>query len=201
MPILFAFALQLGPALAAEEKKAGPQAGRYAISIAIEGLYFLDTATGELWLQSGLGKWKRIDSPVSRVPKSKEPEPTATDKTTATLKLPKDGVTMPMIQREKRPVPGSSERLFVHLGDITGAQVFVEIIDADGEFLVERSSLKNDEFLKFELDGKTVFLQVEGMVNNLFGDDICKVRLTHKKPKPKPKPKPEEEPTEKAESP
>jgi hypothetical protein len=152
--------------------------GRYQITLSAEGLYFLDTATGELWLKINHGEWDRVDSPVNRTPKSKElpPKPVS-------LTLPKAGETMPMVQREKRAIPGSSETLWVQLGDITGGQVFVEVSDLSGHHLVERTSLKNKEVLKFQVNKKDVYLQIVDLVNNLLGEDICQVRFSFRKPK------------------
>ena len=92
-----------------------------------------------------------------------------------------------MYQRERRSVPGSSNTLFVHLDDITASQVFVEVFDFDGRYMVERTSLKNDEFLKFQVNENEFYLQVIDMVNHLVGQDLCKVRISSKKPKVPPK--------------
>lgn len=178
-----AFALP-GVALAQENGKAA-EAGRYTITFSAEGLYFLDTATGALWLkpyqgEMSNGKWLRVDSPVNAV--SGADEVPVKEKQRVSLTVSEDGVTMPMIQRERRKIPGSSESLFVKLGDITGGQVFVEVTDVNGDYLVERTSLKNDEFLDFDLDGTTYYLQIREMINNLTGEDICKVRITTTKP-------------------
>jgi len=162
----------------AETKEENLPVGRYDITSSSEGIYFLDTATGALWLKQNWGEWKRIESPVNRRTgkKSSQDKPVS-------LVLSKGGATMPMVQRERRKIPGSSDTLSVQLGDITGGQVFVEVIDVNGHYLVKRTSLKNNEFLKFKFDGKDVYLQVVDMVNHLIGDDICKVRISFEKPK------------------
>ena len=90
---------------------------------------------------------------------------------------------MPMVQREKRAIPGSSETLWVHLGDITGGQVFVEVHDVNGQHLVERTSLQSKEFVKFKVNETEVYLQIAEMVNNLLDEDICQVHLSFTKPK------------------
>lgn len=172
-------AVALFPIVAlAEIKEENPPEGRYNITFSVEGLYFLDTATGALWLKRSEGEWEQVDSPVKQRSNKKRPS-----KKTVTLKLPAEGVTMPMIQRERRKIPGSSGTLSVQLGDITAGQVFVEVIDINGRYLAKRTSVKNNEFLKFELDGKNVYLQIFDMVNNLIGEDICKVQITFEKPK------------------
>ena len=162
----------------AEEKTDG--VGRYAITFSPQGVYFLDTATGRLWLKSGRSDWKRVESPVAIAPEDEPAEEPVL------LELPKDGVTMPMLQRERRYIPGSSETISVRLGDITAGQVFVEVVDFNGRYLVERTSLRNDEFTKFMLNGKTVYLHIDEMVNVLVGDDMCKVRVSNTKPKTEP---------------
>ncbi len=155
-----------------------PRIGRYQLTTTVEGLYFLDTATGELWLKVTHGEWDRVDSPFDRAPQTADlpPKPVS-------LTLPKAGETMPMVQREKRAIPGSSETLWVQLGDITGGQVFVEVTDLNGHHLVERASLSKHEFLKFKVNQTDVYLQIADMVNNLLDEDICQVHLSYKKPK------------------
>lgn len=174
--LLIAFAIYPILALAGTNEDAS-NVGRYDIAATNEGLYFLDTATGSLWIKRGQGAWVKIESPVTwkSNKKSQSHKP-------VTLTLPQGGVTMPMIQRERRKIPGSSGTLSVQLGDITAGQVFVEVVDINGNYLATRTSLKNNEFLKFELDGKDVYLQIFDMVNNLIGEDICKVRLSFEKP-------------------
>ncbi|QDU10434.1 hypothetical protein [Gimesia aquarii] len=166
----------------AETNEGSSSVGRYNIVATNEGLYFLDTATGSLWLKRGHGAWIQIESPVTwksnQIKQSNKP---------VTLTLPQEGVTIPMIQRERRKVPGSSGTLSVQLGDITAGQVFVEVVDINGNYLATRTSLKNNEFLKFKLDGEDVYLQIFDMVNNLIGEDICKVRLSFEKPNKKSK--------------
>lgn len=167
------------PVLAlAETKEDSSTVGRYNIAATSEGLYFLDTVTGALWLKKSHEAWIQIESPVTWKSNKKSPP-----NKPVILTLPKGEVTMPMVQRERRKIPGSSDTLSVQLGDITAGQVFVEVIDINGHYLVKRTSLKNNEFVKFELDGKQVYLQVIDMVNNLIGEDICKVRLSFEQPK------------------
>jgi hypothetical protein len=161
----------------AQAKEKADAVGRYAITFSPRGLYFLDTATGLLWLKSGGSDWKRVDSPVASAP-----EDGPADKPVL-LELSKDGVIMPMLQRERRHIPGSSETISVRLGDITAGQVFVEVVDINGRHLVERTSLRNDEFTHFTLNGKTVYLHIDEMVNNLIGDDMCKVRVSSTEPR------------------
>lgn len=162
----------------AETKEDSSTVGRYNIAATSEGLYFLDTVTGTLWLKKSHEAWIQIESPVTWKSNKKSPP-----NKLVILTLPKGEVTMPMVQRERRKIPGSSDTLLVQLGDITAGQVFVEVIDINGNYLVKRTSLKNNEFVKFELDGKQVYLQVIDMVNNLIGEDICKVRLSFEQPK------------------
>ena len=164
----------------ADDDPASTDPGRYQLVAADHGLYFLDTATGTLWLQTPGDRWRKVPSPVDKeVPARKIRKP---PKRKVTLDLPESGVTMPMTQREVRTIPGSSDTLKVCLGDITGGQVFVEVIDANGDFVVERTSLKRAEFLKFKVGKSVYFLQITEMVNNLIGTDICKVHISDDEP-------------------
>ncbi len=159
------------------EMEGGQNVGRYQISLSFEGLYFLDTATGELWLKDSRGQWRGIDSPV----RQKLETPVAAQKA-VTLVLPEDGATMPMVQRERRAIPGSTDTLWVQLGDITGGQVFVEVFDANEHELASRTSLKDKEFVKFKVGQRDVYLQVVEMVNNLLGEDICQIHVSLTEP-------------------
>lgn len=171
-------AVTLFPIVArAQTEETNRPAGRYQVTFGVEGLYFLDTASGALWLKKADREWQRVDSPVDRRPKTNKPADRP-----VTLSLPKGGEVMPMVQKERRKIPGSAESISVQLGDITAGQVFVEVIDINGHVLVKRTSMKNKDFLKFTFDGKDVYLQVTDMVNNFIGDDFCKVRITYEKP-------------------
>ena len=60
------------PAVGLAQAPQQPSAvGRYSITSSAEGLYFLDTATGELWFKPPGRDWHRVDSPVSDSPVSK----------------------------------------------------------------------------------------------------------------------------------
>lgn len=154
-----------------------PSIGRYQLTAAAEGLYLLDTATGQLWLKVINGEWKRVDSPVDVAPPIANVLPKS-----VSLALPKAGETMPMAQRETRAIPGSSETLLLHVGDITGGQVFVDVRDINGKHLLDRTSLKKKEFVKFQVNETDVYLQIAELVNNLLDEDICQVHLSFEKP-------------------
>ena len=67
--------------------------GRYQLTATVEGLYFLDTATGELWLKVKDGEWHKVDSPVDPAPPTRDAPAKP-----VSLTLPKAGETMPMLQ-------------------------------------------------------------------------------------------------------
>ena len=166
----------------AETEPSSSLSPRYEIEAAAEGLYFLDAFTGALWLKARQSDWVRVDSPVNQKPEAQLPASKP-----VSLVLPKAGVTMAMVQRERRNIPGSSNSLAVRLGDITAGQVFVEVIDANGEQVVDRTSLKNGEYVDFKVHGRNTYLQIIDMVNVLIGEDICKVHVSSIKPRKKSK--------------
>ena len=173
----------------AQTETNSPPVGRYEMIWGLDGMYFLDTATGALWVRDRPGKeWSRVNSPVSPRPDTDEPlEPSEEP---ISLDLPEGGVLMPMEQREARSIPGSAGTLTVRVGDITGGQVFVEVMDKDWNTVAERRSLRRREFLEFKLDEKPVYVQVVELINNLVDSDLCKLRVTHERPgadKKKPK--------------
>ena len=174
------------PVLASADPGDDSNIGRYQISSAVGAIYFLDTATGAMWVNHGGSHWQSVDSPI--VGKTNVPKTPKARARPVSLKLPTSGEVMPMIQREKRAIPCSSGSIWVHLGDVTGGQVFVEVVDINGEILLKRTSLKNEEYAKFSVNGEDVYLQITDLINNLLTEDICKVNLTSKKPKTKKQP-------------
>ncbi|MEM8667971.1 MAG: hypothetical protein AAGG48_10670 [Planctomycetota bacterium] len=159
----------------ADEIQKRSAVGRYQVVLSMEGLYFLDTATGELWRKGG-ERWERVDSPVSPRPRRSEAEKNIS------LELVKGSVTVPLMQRESRAVPGSSGTLIVQVGDITGGQVFVELLNQNGHEVMPRASLKEGEFVQFRVNEQVVYLQLIEMVNHLFSEDFCKVRFSVDRP-------------------
>lgn len=153
------------------------QVGRYSMSFSVDGLYFLDTATGELWLKRGGGRWRRVDSPVVRV---KERPVQDGD---IMLDLPKRGLLMPMNQRERRKIPGSDGTLVLKAGDVTAGQVFVEVVDDDDNTVLDRTSLALKEYARFRVGKEEIFIQLVELDNVLMGNDICEFRLSTREPK------------------
>lgn len=157
-----------------------PAVNRYQLIPIDRGLYLIDTATGKLWFQRfGSGdRWEVVKTPIGALAE----KPVTADAKPAQLTLPRKGIVMPMIQRETREIPGADGTLRLHVGDITGGQVFVEIKDQKGVALLERTSLRRGQSAKFKVEDRNVVISVRQMVNNLVGEDICTLHLSHARP-------------------
>lgn len=153
------------------------EAGRYQITSSMSGVYFLDTATGELWRRSKDGGWVKVDSPVNKV--AGVPDIKLRP---VTIELPAGGRKMTVIQREARDVVGSKGSLQVRIGDISAGQALVEVHDKNGIMFLDRSTVKDGEFVSFEVKGKKVYLQMTEVVNKLIGNDYCELKFSFEKP-------------------
>ena len=153
------------------------EVGRYQITSSMSGVYFLDTATGELWRRADEGEWVKVNSPAFKVANT----PTI-KKVPVAIKLGEGGESATVLQREVRSVPGSKGSLKVRVGDITSAQALVEVFDQNGIMFLDRISLRHGEFASFEVNGEKVYLQITGLVNKLIGTDFCVLKFTSRKP-------------------
>ncbi|NNE00716.1 MAG: hypothetical protein HKN47_25655 [Pirellulaceae bacterium] len=180
--ILLLAALLAAPSIALSgEHDDHASVGRYQLAFSIDGLYFLDTATGELWMRTGQGGWDSVRSPI-HLPKHQR----SRSREQVTLTLPKRGKKITMMQREKRAIPGSDDSLWIQLGDITGGQVMLEVVDANGQSIVERTSMKRRDFVKFKVDKRDIYLQIADLEMHLLSADFCELHLSKKKPKKEP---------------
>ena len=156
------------------------EVGRYQIASSMSGVYFLDTATGELWRRADEGEWVKVNSPAFKVANTP-----VIKKLPVAIALGAKGETLTMSQREVRSVPGSKGSLKARVGDITADQALVEVFDQNGIMFLDRTSLKKGEFASFEVKGKKVYVQVTELVNKLFGRDLCVLKFSAAKPEKK----------------
>ena len=93
------------------------------------------------------------------------------------LKLPRERVELSLHQREAKAIPGSSDRLFVRLGDITGGQVLVTIETDDDEVLLDEASLEQGEEARFRVSSREFSVRIKNLRNFLTGNDLAVIEV------------------------
>ena len=88
------------------------------------------------------------------------------------LHLPNDYAAFDVYQRSSIPIPGTGGYLRLHLGDITAGQVIVRLLTAEGEVVVDSTSVRAGEQVAFNLGQNRYVVTVERLVNKLIGRDI-----------------------------
>ncbi len=83
-----------------------------------------------------------------------------------------EGASVTVVQRRSKDIPGSRGYLEVKLGDITAGQVLVSIRTAEGETVVDTTSVRRGEEIPFTFGGEKYVLRVVELVNLLVGDDF-----------------------------
>jgi hypothetical protein len=109
------------------------QIGRYQLAVvgvdSDLGVVVLDTSTGQCWRRTAHQDWEDWGNPTSDARAAQRPA----KREPITLSLTNEPASVAVIQRHARPIPGSHERLFVRVGDITEGQTLVSIVNDDGE--------------------------------------------------------------------
>ncbi len=102
------------------------------------------------------------------------------------LKLPAERVELTAVQRCSKAIPGSEDRLLVQLGDITAGQVLLSIRSDDGEVILDDTSVKQGDVVKFSVGGRTYYIRVRELTNVLLGDDFGVFEVSSSPPPPTP---------------
>lgn len=93
------------------------------------------------------------------------------------LELPPGAARFTLVQRRSAVLPGSRDYLTVGIGDITAGQTLLHIARADGGRLVDTTSLRQGEAVRFDYGGELYALVVRRLVNHLIGDDFAELEL------------------------
>jgi len=96
----------------------------------------------------------------------------------AGFELPKNGTRFTVAQRSDAAVPGTDDRLRVHLGDITRKQVDISLHHDDGRVLVPTTSVRQGDRCKFILGDTRYTLSVLDLKNSLLGKDTAELEIT-----------------------
>ena len=142
-----------------------PQVGRYQMVTAYGTIYVIDTATGQCWSQEARGRWIDEGNPT-------KPQKVAA-KSPPSLVLPRAVVSLTLKQRSSKAIPGSDERIFLQVDDITGGQVLISVRDDEGKTVLDDVSAKQGEVVSFKVEAKTYFVRVKELQNFLVGNDIA----------------------------
>jgi len=98
------------------------------------------------------------------------------------LALPRDPLQLTIVQRQTKAIQGSDETIAVHVGDVTGGQVLVEVLPPSGPTLVDTISMKPGDVVKFQVAEKVYHLTLVELQNFLFGDDVAMFEVSTNPP-------------------
>lgn len=87
------------------------------------------------------------------------------------LDLADGPVRVKIVQRTAEPIPGSDEQVLIHIDDITGGQVLVKIVSADGLSIMPLVSMTPQQVNVFEIDGRSYSVRIVELRNFLTGND------------------------------
>lgn len=153
----------------------GAQIGRYQLAAGMDGLHVIDTTTGQCWSKSRDGEWVDEGSPLKAKAKPQR-EPVR-------LELKDESVQLTVRQRESKPIPGSRDRILLHLGDITEGQALLSVKTDRGETLLDDTSVKQDAVVEFSVDKKKFYIQVRELRNILVGTDFGVFEISSRPPR------------------
>ncbi|HEX6962719.1 MAG TPA: DUF5329 family protein [Lacipirellula sp.] len=91
-------------------------------------------------------------------------------------------VSMVLTQRTTTAVPGSEGAVQVTIDDITRGQVMASLASSDGEPLLAPKSLEEGESASFDFKGRTYYLTLQTLSNELIGDDSALLVLDDQPP-------------------
>lgn len=167
--------------------------GRYQLVAGEEGsIYVIDTVLGQCWSKTKNGTWKDEGNPAESKTKSRQDE-------LPSLTLPRDNVSLTIVQRKAKPIPGSSKGIFLHLGDITGGQVLLAVKTDHDEVLLDETSVKKDDVVEFKVGKKKFYIHVRELRNFAVGNDFAVLEISSKRPSQNVRSEPDDAGTERKE--
>jgi len=98
------------------------------------------------------------------------------------LVLPEDPLQLTIIQRTSKTIRGSDDTLSVHIDDITGGQVLVEVLRDSGPALVDTISMTPGDVVKFRVAEQEYHLTLTRLQNFLTGNDFAVFEVSTKAP-------------------
>jgi hypothetical protein len=81
-------------------------------------------------------------------------------------------------QRSSQEVPGSAGRLRIELGDVSGGQVVIRLVDTPGGLELASRALRRGDQIPFSFAGQACRLELLRLDNALVGEDFATVRLS-----------------------
>jgi hypothetical protein len=113
--------------------------------------------------------------------------------------MPKEGIVFTVNQRERVPLPGLADEVFVKLGDISGGRVIIEVVapkEGDGYYAQFRSVLapllmKRGDMRTFTHAGGEYRLTLVSLSTRLIGTDMANLKIEQVKAPEGKAPKPE----------
>lgn len=106
------------------------------------------------------------------------------EKEGASLDIP-ESFNFLLEQRSSRVIKGSEEAIRVRIGDVTNRKVEVKITgedeEAEGKLYLDRVMSEGDRST-FDYHGTIYTLEIEELINHLFGDDQAQIAIYKGKP-------------------
>ena len=90
----------------------------------------------------------------------------------AKLELPKDPLTLTVVQRQTKEVPGSDGKVFLKIHDITGGQALVEVVNAEGDPYLNTISVNPCNTVSFTIKKQQYYLFVKELRNFPISEDF-----------------------------
>jgi hypothetical protein len=140
--------------------------GLWLIIMLLMGLLLMVAVVAVLGYLLLSGKQVQISTNVTPAP----PAPPPVVKVTPTLGA--NSVEMTVHQRGSAWIPGSKDTVLVHLGDVTGGQVLVSVMDGNGQMVMSPTSLTEGASGTFTLGKKTYDITIKKLHNKLVGTDF-----------------------------
>ena len=143
------------------------------VRIAETHVFRIDSASGQYWSRTPEGTW-HYEGNLLQASADEQEQRVKAD---PTLKLPEELVEMTVMQREEKIIPGSDKSVRIRLGDITEGQVLLSVVTADGEYLLQRTSVEQGDELRFDVGKDEFLIRVVELRNILIGDDFAKITV------------------------
>ncbi len=167
----------------------GQAVARYQMVQGSDGdMFMLDTATADVYRRTLGEGWYFEGNPVHMRLK-KEQERAAAEREQAeadrtiedlniTVNLPREVVHLTLDQRRTAALPGSDNKIFVHLGDITGGRVRLSIYAAHGSMLLDHITMRPGAIASFNVGEQPLHLKLVELKNALLGTDFAEIEIS-----------------------
>lgn len=100
------------------------------------------------------------------------------------LNLPHDQTSLRVEQRTQETIPGSRDRLYIHLGDITRGQVEMTLGDTEGGAPIPSRSVREGDRIDFQVAGYPYVLFVDEFETHVMAADAAHFLISQQEEAP-----------------